>query len=151
MNPAPDPVPPTDSELADAGRTLTIQRPSAAGVRERLMAASTLLASLGHQPTEPSLVFSRGENAKVEAVPVGKGVTVGRGQDATLCIPDCADLSRRHFTVRPESGAWLLEDPGSRNGTMVDGTEGRITRRLLRDGDFIFAGPLMFLFVNPAD
>ncbi len=150
MNPAPDPILPTDSELADAGRTLTIQRPSAAGVRERLMAASTLLGSLERQPAEASLVFARGAEAKVEAVPVGSGITVGRGADCTLCIAECADLSRRHFTVRPQSGAWLLEDIGSRNGTTVDGRDGRITRRLLRDGDFIFAGPLMFLFVNPA-
>ena len=84
-------------------------------------------------------------------VPIGAGITVGRGREVSLCLEQCADLSRRHFSVRPESGMWLLEDLGSRNGTMVDGVAGRITRRLLRDGDIIFAGELMFLFVNSAD
>lgn len=150
-HPASDPIPPTDSELADAGRTMTLRRHSTTGVQERLTAASALLGSLERQPTEPSLVFARGGDAKIEVVPIGGGITVGRGEDSTLCLEECADLSRRHFSLRPQSGAWLLEDLGSRNGTTVDGHDGRITRRLLRDGDFIFAGELMFLFVNPAD
>jgi pSer/pThr/pTyr-binding forkhead associated (FHA) protein len=49
------------------------------------------------------------------------------------------------------AGGWLLEDLHSRNGTTVDGVEGRIARRILRDGDLIFAGNLIFLFSNPAD
>ena len=150
-SPASDPIPPTDSELAAAGQTVLRPRPSAGSVQERLSAASTLLHSLERQPAEASLVFARGSTARIEVVPVGSGITVGRGKDSSLCLEECADLSRRHFAVRPESGTWLLEDLGSRNGTTVDGLDGRITRRLLRDGDFIFAGDLMFLFLNPED
>ncbi len=152
MNPpSSDPRPPTDSELAAAGQTVIRARPGAGNVHERLSAASTMLHSLECQPTETSLVFARSAGARIEVVPIRGGITVGRGSDCTICLAECADFSRRHFGVRPFSGAWLLEDFGSRNGTIVDGHDGRVTRRLLRDGDFIFAGDLVFLFVNPAD
>jgi len=134
-----------------ASQTISTSRHDAPQVHSRLAAASMLLQSVANPPPEPALIFARGRDQSVEVAPIGAGVTVGRGRDATLCLEQCADLSRRHFTVRPESGAWLLEDCGSRNGTMVDGVEGRVTRRLLRDGDIIFAGDLMFLFVNPTD
>ena len=79
MNPASDPIHPTDSELAAAGVTMLRPRPAADGLH---------------------------------------GLTVGRGSDCAIALEECADLSRRHFSVRPESGAWLLEDLGSRNGTI---------------------------------
>ncbi len=149
-SPASDPISPSPAELA-AAQTMLLTRRSANALNERLTAASALLRALDRLPAEPSLVFARAGDAKVEAAPIGAGITVGRGKDSTLCLDECADFSRRHFSVRPQHGAWLLEDLGSRNGTTVDGHDGRITRRLLCDGDIIFAGNLMFLFVNPAD
>lgn len=152
MNPNPsNPVHPAEMELAAARMTIGLPARDTSLLRDRLAAASSLLQALGVQPTEASLVFSRGGGAPIEAVATAGGITVGRGNDCTVCIETCADLSRRHFSVRPESGAWMLEDLGSRNGTTIDGVEGRITRRLLRDGDIIFAGDLLFLFVNPVD
>lgn len=148
---ASSPFTPTDFEVAAVGKTVSITRRDTSPLHTRLAAASRLLSSLPAQPLAPSLIFSRGADSSVEAVPIGAGITVGRGTDATLSLPQCADLSRRHFSLRQESGFWLLEDAGSRNGTMVDGVEGRISRRVLRDGDIIFAGDLLFLFVDPAD
>ncbi|MEO6740442.1 MAG: FHA domain-containing protein [Chthoniobacteraceae bacterium] len=150
MNPN-DPTPPTDAELAAASMTVALPQRDTSPLRDRLAAAASLLQSVDKPPTEASLIFSRGGSAPVEAVPIGSGITVGRGSDATVCLEKCADLSRRHFCVRPQSGVWLLEDLGSRNGTTIDGADERITRRLLKDGDIIFAGDLLFLFVNPAD
>lgn len=149
MNAAPSPF--SEPELAAVGLTMAPARRDASPLRDRLAAASALLNSLAVQPTEASLVFCRGADAPAEAAPIGGGVTVGRGKDAALCLENCTELSRNHFRMRPESGVWLLEDAGSRNGTRVDGVDGPITRRVLRDGDIIFAGELIFLFVNPAD
>ncbi|WP_395746004.1 FHA domain-containing protein [Prosthecobacter sp.] len=148
---APSPFAPTDSEVAAVGKTVSIIRPDTSPLHTRLAAASRLLSSLPAQPVAASLVFSRGNDLPVEAVPIGDGITVGRGRHESIPIPECLDLSRRHFSVRQESGFWLLEDASSRNGTFVDGVEGRISRRVLRDGDIIFAGDLLFLFVDPAN
>lgn len=142
---------PTESELAAAGMTLASMPKEPDKLRDRLDTASLLLKSLPMQPTAASLVFAKAADAPVEAVPIGSGVTVGRGKEASVCLAKCEMLSRKHFSVRPESSMWLLEDHGSRNGTRVDGVDGPITRRMLRDGDIIFAGDLIFLFVNPSD
>ncbi len=151
MNTPPSFAQPTEPELAAAGLTLAPARRDTGTLRDRLAAASALLNSLPAQPAEASLVFARAADAPVEAAPIGSGATVGRGKDATVCLEHCVELSRRHFSVRPEAGMWLLEDNGSRNGTRVDGVDGPVTRRILRDGDILFAGELMFLFVNPSD
>ena len=151
MNSTPSFALPTASELAAAGLTLAPARRDAGTLRDRLAAASALLNALPAQPTAASLIFAKAADAPVEAVAICSGVTVGRGKDATVCLEHCVELSRKHFSVRPEAGMWLLEDSGSRTGTRVDGVDGPVARRILRDGDILFAGELMFLFVNPAD
>lgn len=142
--------PPCESEVAAASLTMAPARQNFLPVRERLAAAFAFLESLPNPPTEASLVFARGRKAPFEVVPIGAGLAVGRGDESSLCLPEGASLSRRHFSVQPKSGMWLLEDLKSRNGTEVDGVPGRVGHRLLRDGDIIFAGEMMFLFVNPA-
>ncbi len=152
MNTDPfSPYPPFESEVAAASRTLMPVRADNGTLFDRLSAASRLIASLPAPPAVPSLVFSRGGDAPVESVAIGEGITVGRGADAAINLEELAMLSRRHFSVRPQAGLWLLEDSGSRNGTKLDGVEGRITCRALCDGDIIFAGSMMFVFVNPLD
>jgi predicted component of type VI protein secretion system len=65
------------------------------------------------------LVITSGqlEGRRIE---VAKELVVGR-ENVDVVIED-AELSRRHFAVRPVAGGIEVEDLGSRNGTRVDGT-----------------------------
>jgi pSer/pThr/pTyr-binding forkhead associated (FHA) protein len=65
------------------------------------------------------LVITSGqlEGRRIE---VAKELVVGR-ENVDVVIED-AELSRRHFAVRPVAGGLEVEDLGSRNGTRVDGT-----------------------------
>ena len=47
-------------------------------------------------------------------------VVIGRGPEARVRCQD-SRVSRRHLLLRPENGGWLVEDPGSANGTFRDG------------------------------
>jgi pSer/pThr/pTyr-binding forkhead associated (FHA) protein len=65
------------------------------------------------------LVITSGqlEGRRIE---VAKELVIGR-ENVDVEIDD-AELSRRHFAVRPVAGGLEIEDLGSRNGTRVDGT-----------------------------
>ena len=64
--------------------------------------------------------------------------TVGRSPEATVVIED-AGVSRLHVRLaRTESGAFSVEDLGSRNGTFVNGR--RVNRHQLAFGDKIRLG-----------
>ncbi|HZU06898.1 MAG TPA: FHA domain-containing protein [Chloroflexota bacterium] len=65
-------------------------------------------------------------------------VTLGRGRDNDLVLPDRA-ISRRHARLQRLPDGWLLIDLHSRNGTWVNGE--RVTGPyLLQDGDLIALG-----------
>jgi predicted component of type VI protein secretion system len=53
-------------------------------------------------------------------IDVARELVIGR-ENVDVEIDD-AELSRRHFAVRPVAGGLEVEDLGSRNGTRVDGT-----------------------------
>ncbi len=46
--------------------------------------------------------------------------TIGRSEDCDICIPDDAEISRKHARLYcKEHGLWLLEDLNSTNGTYL--------------------------------
>ena len=47
-------------------------------------------------------------------------VIIGRSSDAEIAVPD-RSMSRRHARLVSEGGEWLVEDLGSRNGTLLNG------------------------------
>jgi pSer/pThr/pTyr-binding forkhead associated (FHA) protein len=49
-------------------------------------------------------------------------VTIGRAEDSTIVISDDY-ASQRHARLVPNGTAWLLEDVGSTNGTLLDGAK----------------------------
>jgi general secretion pathway protein E len=75
-------------------------------------------------------------------------VTVGRHPECTIHLRDDR-ISRRHCSVEPCEGGFLVRDLRSRNGTKVNGV--RVAERVLRSGDVIEAGPLWMQFIDPAE
>jgi transcriptional regulator with PAS, ATPase and Fis domain len=68
---------------------------------------------------------------------------IGRGQPALSPQAwqiDDSTVSRRHAVVRPESGGFVLEDAGSRNGTWLNGTILRGERTRLPNGALVILG-----------
>ncbi|HUW81351.1 MAG TPA: ATP-binding protein [Phycisphaerae bacterium] len=70
---------------------------------------------------------------------------VGRSAD-DIPLTD-QTVSRRHACLRPENGAWFLEDLGSANGTYVNGV--RITKpQSLKHGDQIRVGSTLLVYAG---
>jgi pSer/pThr/pTyr-binding forkhead associated (FHA) protein len=74
---------------------------------------------------------------------VGVGLTIGRLPDNAVIIDNPA-VSGHHARVFSESGAVILEDLNSTNGTFVNGQE--TTRRVLRHGDVMLVGKHQLVF-----
>jgi hypothetical protein len=74
---------------------------------------------------------------------VGVGLTIGRSPDNVVIIDNPA-VSGHHARVFSESGAVILEDLNSTNGTFVNGQH--TTRRVLRGGDVLLIGKHQLLF-----
>jgi S1-C subfamily serine protease len=77
-----------------------------------------------------------------ERVPIDPaGATLGRAATNTLALPEALypHVSNHHARITLDaSGAPMVEDLGSRNGTFVN--DSRVQRALLRDGDILRLG-----------
>ncbi len=69
--------------------------------------------------------------------PLGQRITIGRGVNNEIVTAD-PRASRLHASVDWTGNGWILHDPGSTNGTSVNGQ--RVERAALRDGDLIQIG-----------
>lgn len=74
---------------------------------------------------------------------VGVGLTIGRAPDNAVVIDNPA-VSGHHARVFSESGAVILEDLNSTNGTFVNGRH--TTRHVLRGGDVVVVGKHQLVF-----
>lgn len=80
--------------------------------------------------------FGRGDRAAVRAIVDGRRIL-------TLTIPD-AKMSSRHGRLLRAHATWVLSDPGSKTGSVVDG---ELTRqRTVADGAVLELGHTFFLF-----
>lgn len=145
MNP-PDELSP--DSLSSAEHTLRASRLDTETLCIQLGVVADLLGALPSPPSVPSLLFRRPDVKPVECVPIGAGLTIGRGEGCEVRFEGRQEMSRRHFAVRPEGELFFVEDLGSSNGTRVDGTTTPLGRRELRDGDIIRAGGIAFVFVR---
>jgi pSer/pThr/pTyr-binding forkhead associated (FHA) protein len=66
--------------------------------------------------------------------PLDLEVTIGRGEENTLVLTS-DQASRRHASIRPDSGGHQLSDLSSTNGTFVNSKP--VTERRLVHGDVI--------------
>jgi pSer/pThr/pTyr-binding forkhead associated (FHA) protein len=74
----------------------------------------------------------------------GKSYSVGRAIDNDIVLTDIA-VSRRHFELRHEEGAWVIVDHRSGNGTVVNGNV-EDNPFMLANGDTIEIGNTVFRF-----
>ncbi|MDZ4799681.1 MAG: SpoIIE family protein phosphatase [Bryobacteraceae bacterium] len=75
----------------------------------------------------------------------GERVGLGRANTNELCYPDDSGLSRQHLLFQREGEEWLLVDPGSKNGTTLNGDRITTPRKLV-GGDKIQAGHLTIVY-----
>lgn len=78
--------------------------------------SSTTLISLGR----PHLNISWQEGGKTVARAFNNNLTIGRHPDNDICVQD-ASVSRRHVQISYSGNGWVIEDLGSRNGTLLNG------------------------------
>ena len=70
-------------------------------------------------------------------------VSIGRGSDRSVCLPDRA-CSRHHAEIQRLGARWILRDLASANGTWVNGK--RVVETSLQDGDELRIGATLFRF-----
>jgi signal transduction histidine kinase/CheY-like chemotaxis protein len=76
-------------------------------------------------------------------------VVLGRAIDSTVVLED-PEVSRSHLRItRSHVGAYIIEDMGSRNGTLVNGIP--IQKQFLSFGDKIQVGPRVLVLFAPFD
>ncbi|HEY5927157.1 MAG TPA: FHA domain-containing protein [Kofleriaceae bacterium] len=94
------------------------------------------------------LQITQGNDAgnEIEIRP-GKTYTIGRAIDNDVVLTDIA-VSRKHFDLRFEDGAWVIVDRGSGNGTVVNGNL-EDNPFMLANGDSIEIGNTVFRFDQP--
>src|SRR5207249_67969 len=83
-------------------------------------------------------------------VPLDKDrITLGRSSANELCYPDDVGLSRQHLALSKQSGQWIVEDLGSKNGTLHNGI--RIEAATpFKPGDRVSAGHLTIEYADSA-
>src|SRR5262244_2353501 len=130
--------------MASSGTTLS-RRTGGAPVPRRIVPHLFLLFD-SEQPLAPSVRFSL---EGVDTVELGRAGQFVAGRDGpggrrlVIGLPDTW-VSTSHAVVRYGSPSWILEDSGSKNGTLING---RLQKRAeLADGDLLELGHSFFLF-----
>jgi FHA domain len=93
----------------------------------------------------PRLLVVGGARAGAVIVLGADELTVGRGWDNDVVLPDIS-VSRRHALLRRDGQGYLLLDLGSGNGTRVNGW--RTAKARLHNGDEIALGDSVVQFVE---
>jgi hypothetical protein len=94
------------------------------------------------------LVITQGNDVGQEfEISPGKAYTIGRAIDNDVVLTDIA-VSRKHFDLRCDDGAWVIVDHGSGNGTVVNGNL-EDQPYSLSNGDVIEIGNTVFRFDGP--
>jgi len=79
----------------------------------------------------------------IRTFPLSGPVVLGRDASCDIVL-DAPGTSRRHARIRPDGGLFLLEDLGSKNGTLLNGVGCSVAR--LSDGDEIVLGMVQVVF-----
>ena len=134
----------------------TIARPEfvAADVADRVQRFWELYEQLDEKPMAAALIFQRPGAASVDWHPIGAKLVVGRLPKSDRHSDGCdlafndEQLSRRHFEISLGDGFYWLRDLNSRNGTYLNTGPSMIGETVLKQGDLILAGQMVFAFVG---
>lgn len=92
------------------------------------------------QPTDFYLVVG-GDRSALDM----EKVVIGRMASCDIVVPD-QGVSRQHAEITKKDGEWWIQDLGSRNGTLVNGS--LVKERRLVIGDVISIGPTEIEFAG---
>jgi hypothetical protein len=145
--PQPEAIPP--AELREIIQTVSGSIPAVDQLARRLHYVAEVMAGLGALPGGPVLAW-RDIGGCVRHADIASELVVGRQAGDGLTFAEDELLSRHHFKVCYDGATCALEDLNSRNGTTVNSSEDRIRRATVRDGDLIYAGRQIFVYLNPA-
>ncbi len=90
------------------------------------------------------LITAGNDSGRQIEIRPGKTYTIGRAIDNDVVLTDIA-VSRKHFDLRHEDGAWVIVDRGSGNGTVVNGNV-EDNPFMLANGDSIEIGNTIFRY-----
>src|SRR5205085_6821563 len=98
----------------------------------------------------PAAPSSRHYLSDADGVSIGRGpsrsnarISEGGLRQLLLYVADDW-MSGRHARLRRSGERWIVEDAGSRNGTLINGQP--CSRAVLKDGDLLELGHTLFLF-----
>ena len=91
-----------------------------------------------------TLVFAAGPLAGTEVALDRERITLGRGSDADVAIPD-ESVSHLHAALELAEGGFRLRDLGSTNGVKVNGS--RVAGADLKHGDRLELGKAVFRYL----
>lgn len=91
----------------------------------------------------PKLVLLSGTKVAAKFPLTAEKTTLGREDDNDIVL-EGTSVSKAHAYVENTEAGYVIEDLGSRNGVLINGT--RCSRQSLRDGDEITIGEYIFLY-----
>ena len=92
-------------------------------------------------------LISSGGDGPALVVELTDGLTIGREDDLGLTLDD-VKVSRRHAKVIAVEGGFAIQDLGSTNGTLVNGS--RVQQVILEHGDKVRIGRTRLTYDAPA-
>jgi transcriptional regulator with AAA-type ATPase domain len=101
------------------------------------------IALRSDRPMDPAVRFSVGD-AQIVAIGRASSLSADRqGSELRIGLPD-PEISSKHLRLQSLVGGWVADDPGSKNGTLLDGR--RISREQIGDGAILELGHTFLLF-----
>ena len=105
------------------------------------------LEDVPRPPAPHSLEQIRGPGAPSRRPLNADCVVIGRAADADISI-ESTGVSRRHFQIIRNGPEYVCEDCDSSNGVYLNGI--RVNSAVLREGDVIQAGDVVFIYHDHA-
>jgi len=101
---------------------------------------------LGQSMKAELVIFEKGRSVRVVPRERGGRITLGRSPQSSVALVD-PHISRHHCVIEEKGGIYVITDPGSINGTWVNGQ--RIKTATLSSGDKVRLGNTKIDFIAP--